>query len=144
MKTIISKKLQKNTPKTAFFSNIEKDTLENTNYRKVLFTTKNSQLVLMSLKPGEEIGTETHDLDQFFRFEAGQGEVIIEGTPHKVTDGDSATISSGTKHNIINISETEDLKLYSIYSPPNHKQGTIHKTKADDKEEHFDNKTDVS
>ena len=132
-----------NTKNTAFFSNIEKDTLANSNYRKVLFTTNGSQLVLMSLKPGEAIGTEKHDLDQFFRFEAGQGEVVINGISHKVSDGDSVTIPPGTEHNIINISKTEALKLYSIYSPPQHKKDTIHKTKASAKEEHFDGKTDI-
>lgn len=97
----------------------------------------------MSLKPGEEIGSETHNLDQFFRFEAGEGSVIINGVSHKVSDGDSVTIPPGTEHNIINTSKTGDLKLYSIYSPPNHKKGTIHKTKDSAKEEHFDGQTDI-
>lgn len=126
-----------------FVSNIEKDTLDNQDYRRVLFTAKNMQLVLMNLKPGEEIGTETHDLDQFFRFEAGQGQVVINKTKHSVKDGDAIIIPQGAQHNIINTSKTEDLKLYSIYSPPNHKKGTVHKTKKDEKEEHFDGKTDV-
>lgn len=131
----------KNDP--SFPADIEKQTIANTDYRRVLFTAKHSQLVLMSLKPGEEIGTETHDLDQFFRFEAGEGRVVVNGHSHKVEDGDSIVIPQGCEHNVINTSKTEDLKLYSIYSPPNHKRGTVHHTKADAKEEHFDGETDV-
>lgn len=126
-----------------FLSNIEKDTIDNIDYRRVLFTTSNSQLVLMSLKPKEEIGEEVHDLDQFIRFESGQGQVVLNKFIHEVSDGDAIVVPKGVNHNVINTSDTEDLKLYAIYSPPNHKKGTVHKNKTDEKEEHFDGKTDV-
>jgi len=113
-----------------FSDNIEKDTLENENFRKVLYTGNNMQLVLMSLKPGEDIGDEIHGVDQFFRFEKGEGEAIINGHKYPVTDGSSVVIPSGSKHNIKNTGE-EDLKLYSIYSPPHHADGVVHKTKAE-------------
>jgi mannose-6-phosphate isomerase-like protein (cupin superfamily) len=127
-----------------FNTNIEKDTLENENFRKVLYTGKNSQLVLMSLKPGEEIGLEVHpENDQFFRFEKGQGRVVIDDNEYTVEDGSAIIVPAGSEHNVINISETEDLKLYTIYSPPHHKDGIIRKTKeeaeADDAE--FDGQT---
>lgn len=128
---------------SGFHSNIESDTINNTDYRRVLFTAKNSQLVLMSLKPGEEIGEEIHDLDQFFRFEKGKGKVTINDTEYYVKDGDAIVIPEGSKHNVINTSTTDDLKLYSVYSPPQHKKGTIHKTKADETKEHFDGETDL-
>jgi mannose-6-phosphate isomerase-like protein (cupin superfamily) len=115
-----------------FNTNIEKDTLENENFRKVLYTGKNSQLVLMSLKPGEEIGLEVHpENDQFFRFEKGQGRVVIDDNEYTVEDGSAIIVPAGSEHNVINISETEDLKLYTIYSPPHHKDGIIRKTKED-------------
>jgi len=111
---------------------IEKLTLENTNFRQVLFTGKKTQLVLMSLKPGEDIGEEVHDhVDQFFRFEAGEGKVVIDGQEYLVKDGDAVIAPAGSKHNIANISSSEDLKLYTLYSPPNHPNGTVHKTKAE-------------
>ena len=121
--------------------NIEKLTLENENFRKVLYTGKHSQLVLMSLKPKEEIGEEIHDQsDQFFRFEKGTGKVIIDGNEKSVSDGDAVIVPVGAKHNIINTSETEPLKLYTIYSPAHHKDQTIHQTKeqAEQDSEHFD------
>lgn len=127
-----------------FVTNIEKDTENNNFFRKVIFTAKNSQLVLMSLKPGEEIGVEVHNnLDQFFRFEDGEGKVVIEGVEFPVEDGFAVVIPAGTEHNVINTSPNEPLKLYTIYSPPNHKDGTIHQTKqeAEALEEHFDGKT---
>jgi len=127
-----------------FITNIEKDTEGNEFFRKVIFTAKYSQLVLMSLKPGEEIGKEVHNnLDQFFRFEEGKGKVVIEGTEFSVEDGSAVVIPAGTEHNIINTSLQEPLKLYTIYSPPNHQDGTIHKTKeeAEASDEHFDGKT---
>ena len=112
--------------------NIEKETLKNTFFRRVLFTGKHSQLVVMNLKPGEEIGMEVHNtVDQFFRFESGYGKVIIDDIQYKVGDGDSIVVLAGSKHNIINTSSKENLKLYTIYSPPNHPDGTIHKTKAE-------------
>jgi len=127
-----------------FKNNIEKETLENNNFRKVLYTAKYSQLVLMSLKPKEEIGMETHEKnDQFFRFESGQGKCIIDGNEYKVTNGDAIIVPAGAKHNIINISDTEALKLYTIYSPPNHEDGVIRQTKkeAETIEEKFDGTT---
>src|SRR4030042_3769100 len=115
-----------------FINNIEKDTLENDFFRKVIFTAEHSQLVLMSLKPNEEIGEEVHDtLDQFFRFEKGKGKVVLEGEEFEITDGFVLVVLAGTKHNIINTSSEEALKLYTIYSPPNHEDKTIHKTKEE-------------
>mgnify|MGYP001567161631 CR=1 FL=1 len=127
-----------------YVANIEKDTLENTNFRKVLYTAKNSQLVVMSLKPNEDIGTEVHQLDQFIRVEKGTGKTVLNGKEHETGDGSAVIIPAGTEHNIINTSETEEMKLYTIYSPPNHQDGIIHATKADamaDEGEHFDGKT---
>lgn len=127
-----------------FKSNIEKDTLANSNFRHVLYTGKYSQLVLMNLKPGEEIGEEVHKtVDQFFRFEKGEGVVSIDGVKHKVTDGDAVIVPAGAKHNVTNTSKTKELKLYTIYSPPEHQDGTIRKTKAEAlaKPEEFDGKT---
>jgi mannose-6-phosphate isomerase-like protein (cupin superfamily) len=127
-----------------FKSNIEKDTLVNTNFRRVLYTGKNSQLVLMNLKPGEEIGEEVHKtVDQFFRFEKGEGIVSIDGIEQKITDGDAVIVPAGARHNVMNTSKTKELKLYTIYSPPEHRDGTVRKTKADAlaKPEEFDGKT---
>ncbi len=123
-----------------YITNIEKATLENTDYRRVLYTSKSSQLVLMNIKPGDEIGEEVHDLDQFIRIEQGSAQVILDDISHDVQDDDAIVIPQGTNHNVINTGDI-DLKLYSVYSPPEHKDGTVHKTKADDKEEHFDGKT---
>lgn len=122
---------------------IEKLTLENNNFRKVLYTAKFSQLVLMSLNPSEEIGEEIHDVDQFFRFEKGQGKAILEGVSQDVKDGDTVIVPAGTKHNIINTSTNEALKLYTLYSPPHHRDGVVHatKTEAEADTEHFDGKT---
>jgi mannose-6-phosphate isomerase-like protein (cupin superfamily) len=115
-----------------YFTNIEKDTLENENFRKVLYTSKHSQLVLMSLKPKEEIGMEVHpDNDQFFRFEKGIGKVIIDGNEYNVSDGSAIVVPAGAEHNVINMSETEELKLYTIYSPPHHKDGILRQTKEE-------------
>ena len=115
-----------------FNSNIEKETIENTNFRKVLYTGKHSQLVLMSLKPNEEIGMEMHpDNDQFFRFEKGQGKCIIDGNAYELGDGSVIIVPSGAQHNIINTSNVEDLKLYTIYSPAHHKDGIVRATKAE-------------
>ncbi|OIO49210.1 MAG: cupin [Parcubacteria group bacterium CG1_02_41_12] len=125
-----------------FYSNIEKDTLANTDFRRVLYTGKHSQLVLMCLKPREEIGVEVHsDIDQFFRVEEGQGQVIIDENEYSVKDGDAVVVPSGSNHNVINTSDTEDLKLYTIYSPAEHKDGTVVANKADAIEEHFDGNT---
>jgi mannose-6-phosphate isomerase-like protein (cupin superfamily) len=126
-----------------YVTNIENDTLKNRDFRRVLYTAKNTQLVLMSLGAKEEIGEEIHTLDQFIRVEAGQGIAILDGVEHRLADGFAVVIPAGTKHNVINDSETEDLKLYTLYSPPEHRDGTIHPTKSDalSHEEHFDGKT---
>lgn len=127
-----------------FVSNIEGDTLENGNFRKVLYTSKHSQLVLMSLAPNEEIGMEVHpDNDQFFRFEKGEGKCIIDGNEYDVKDGTAVVVPAGAQHNIINVSEVEDLKLYTIYSPAHHKDGIVRTTKdeAIANEAEFDGKT---
>jgi mannose-6-phosphate isomerase-like protein (cupin superfamily) len=127
-----------------FVTNIEKDTLANNNFRQVLYTGKHSQLVLMSLKPSEEIGMEIHnDNDQFFRFEKGQGKVIIDGNEYQVSDGSAVVVPAGAQHNIINVSTDQDLKLYTIYSPAHHKDGIVRATRdeAMANEEDFDGKT---
>ena len=117
---------------TGFFANIEKETLQNNNFRKVLFTGAHSQLVVMSLLPREEIGMEVHpNVDQFFRIEAGAAKVIMNGQETQVKADDVFIVPAGTNHNVINTSTTEPLKLYTIYSPPNHLAGTIHKTKME-------------
>ncbi|MFZ3019928.1 MAG: cupin domain-containing protein [Minisyncoccia bacterium] len=123
--------------------NIEKASIENDNFRTVLYTAKNCQLVLMSLKPGEEIGEEVHTLDQFLRCEAGEGKSIVNGTEYPFSDGFVVVVPAGAKHNIINTSSDRPLKIYTVYAPPNHKDGTVHITKADAEknEEHFDGKT---
>lgn len=124
---------------TGYSTNIEADTLENENFRKVLFTARHSQLVLMTLKPGEEIGAEHHDdRDQFFRIEAGTGEAIIDGERHALSDGVAVVVPAGAEHNVINTSDSDALRLYTIYSPAEHPDGTIHATKAeaDDAEKH--------
>lgn len=112
--------------------NIEKLTLENDNFRKVLYTGPHSQLVLMSLKPQEEIGMEVHEEnDQFFRFESGKGRVIIDGNEYDVADGDAVVVPAGAEHNVINTSDSEDLKLYTIYSPAHHEDGVVRATKEE-------------
>ncbi len=117
---------------TGFHADIETETLNNTNFRKVLFTAPHSQLVLMSLLPNEEIGMEVHqNVDQFFRFEAGEGKAILNGEEIAFKANDVVIVPAGTNHNIINTSGTESLKLYTIYSPANHPDGTINATKAD-------------
>ncbi len=115
-----------------FVTDIEKETFANDNFRKVLYTSKHQQLVVMSIVPGGEIGEETHtDVDQFLRIEMGQGKAIVNGVEHEVSDGFSITVPAGTKHNVVNTSSEVPLKLYTVYSPPNHKDGLVHKTKAD-------------
>jgi mannose-6-phosphate isomerase-like protein (cupin superfamily) len=114
-----------------FLVNIEQKAVENTFFRQVLFTAPHSQLVVMSLKPGEDIGLERHDdVDQFIRVEAGRGTAVLDGREHPLGDGSAVIIPAGTSHNIINASRSEPLKLYTIYSPPNHPDGTVHPTKA--------------
>lgn len=118
--------------KKGYKDNIEKLTLENDNFRQVLYTAGHCQLVLMSLQPGEEIGSEVHeDGDQFFRFEKGQGKVIINETEYLVIDGDSVIVPANSQHNVINASASEPLKLYTIYAPPHHKDGVVRKTKEE-------------
>lgn len=126
-----------------FIGDIEDLTEENSDFRRVLYTGKNLQLVLMSLAPGEEIGAEVHeDRDQFFRVEAGKGEVRIDGKPSPIEDDDAVIVPAGARHNIVNTGD-EPLRLYTIYGPPEHRDGTVHRTKAeaDASEEHFDGKT---
>ena len=126
-----------------FTANIEKDTLENKDFRKVLYTGKHLQLVLMSLKPGEDIGEETHrNVDQFFRFESGSGKCIIDGNEYKLKSGTVIVVPAGAKHNIINTGNTKDLKLYTLYGPPNHQDGIVRVTKEDAQKnaEKFDGK----
>lgn len=121
---------------SGYIVNIDDATAKNRDYRRVLFTAKHTQLVLMRLKPGDEIGEEVHDLDQFIRFEAGEGSVILEGKTHSVSEGFAVVIPAGTRHNVVNSSKTSDLK-----------DGTIHKTKQEgdaDEHHHFDGKTSVS
>ncbi len=128
-----------------FHVNLEEVSKENTDFRRVLYTGKGSQLVLMCLPPSEEIGTETHhENDQFFRFESGEGRVTINGEIYDVHDGDSVVVPMGAEHNVVNISSDESLKFYTIYSPAHHEDGTVHKTKEEamrDEEEHFDGTT---
>lgn len=126
-----------NKPTKGYIVDIEKVTEENIDYRRVLFTAKNIQLVLMNLQPGEEIGEETHHLDQFIRVEEGDATVYLDGESFPLGDDYAVIIPAGVKHNVINTGD-EELKLYSLYAPPEHKDGTVHNTKADEKEEHFD------
>ncbi len=126
-----------------FKSNIEKDTIKNKNFRKVFYTSAHSQLVLMSLKPKEEIGAEVHkENDQFIRFEGGKGRVEIDDNKYVVKDGDAVVIPAGARHNVINTSTTEELKIYTIYSPPHHKDQIVRTTReeAEANDEEFDGK----
>lgn len=131
-------------PVKGFHSNIERDVMENTNFRKVLYTSVHMQVVLMTLNPGEEIGEEIHNAnDQFFRFESGNGKCIINGNEYSVSDGDAIMVPAGAKHNVINTAGAGGLKMYTIYGPPNHKDGTVRATKreAEDFPEKFDGET---
>lgn len=127
-----------------YITNIEDATMENENFRKVLYTAHHSQLVVMSLKPLEEIGEEVHHLDQFLRVEEGVGAAVLDDVRHEIQKDFVVVVPAGTKHNIINTSPDKEMKLYTIYSPAEHKDGTIHKTKEDamkDEADHFDEKT---
>ena len=127
-----------------FCQNIEQLTIENTNFRKVLYTGKHNQLVLMALKPNEEIGMEVHnDNDQFFRFEKGQGKVVIDDNEYQVGDGFAVVVPAGAQHNVINTSASDELKLYTIYSPAHHKDGVVRPTTAEAEADspEFDGKT---
>ena len=116
---------------------IEQAALDNKNFRKVLYTSHHLQLVLMSLQPGEEIGFEVHkNVDQFFRVEQGSGKCIIDDHEYEINNGDVIIVPAGSKHNIINTGEQDSLKLYTIYSPPNHKDGTVHATRSDAAKHH--------
>ena len=112
--------------------NIEDKTLDNDNFREVLYTARNSQLVVMTVQPGDEIGLERHEgHDQFIRVESGEGVAILDGERHALADGSAVVIPAGTEHNVINTSSDEPLRLYTIYSPPEHPDGTVHRTKAE-------------
>jgi len=115
-----------------YTTNIEEDTLENEDFRRVLYTGEHTQLVLMTLRPGEEIGLETHDdIDQFIRVEAGTAEGVLDGEEFTLEDGDVVVIPAGAEHNVTNTSDVTDLRLYTLYSPPEHPDGTVHPTKDD-------------
>jgi mannose-6-phosphate isomerase-like protein (cupin superfamily) len=127
-----------------YVTHLERETEKNADFRHVLYTGKHSQLVLMCLEPGEEIGEETHeDHDQFFRFEGGEGKVIIDGVEHRVNDGNGVIVPAGARHNVVNTSKRANLRLYTIYSPPEHQDGVVRHTKKDAiaSEEHFDGRT---
>lgn len=126
--------------KKGYIVHIEQETLTNTDYRRVLYTGAHSQLVVMCIQPGDEIGAETHELDQFIRVEAGKAKVVLNDVEHELPADHAVVIPAGTKHNVINTGESE-LKLYSIYSPPEHKDGTVHPSKVDEQGEHFDGTT---
>lgn len=129
---------------TGYSTNIEKQARENNNFRKVLYTGEHSQLVLMSLDPQEDIGEEIHtDIDQFLRFESGSGKCVIDGNEYQVSDGVAIVVPAGAKHNVINTSSSEDLKLYTIYSPPHHEDGIVRTTKkeAEENDAEFDGLT---
>lgn len=126
-----------------YIQNIEKLTKENTLFRNVVYTAKHSQLTLMHLQPSEDIGEEVHDVDQFLRIEQGSGRAILDGVTHEIVDGSAIIVPAGATHNIINDSSAEPMKLYTIYSPPHHRDGVTHATKEDamNDSEHFDGKT---
>jgi len=126
-----------------FVANIEELTEENIYFRKVLYTSKHSQLVVMCIEPGEDIGAEIHHLDQFLRCESGSGKAILDGVEHAISDGYAIIVPAGAMHNIINTSKKEPLKLYTVYSPPNHRDQVLHYTRAEAMadEEEFDGKT---
>jgi mannose-6-phosphate isomerase-like protein (cupin superfamily) len=125
-----------------FVQNIEAVAIQNSEFRHVLYTAKHCQLVVMALKPGEEIGAEVHKLDQFFRVEAGEGAAVLDGVRTSIGTGFAVLVPAGTKHNIVNTGAAP-LKLYTLYSPPNHRDGVVHHTRADAEadSEHFDGKT---
>lgn len=127
-----------------YIANIEEKALANEYFREVLYTDTRVQLVIMSLNPMEDIGEEVHHLDQFIRVEEGEGKAVLDGVETPISDGSVVVIPEGTRHNIVNLSGDESLKLYTLYTPPHHKDGTIHKTKAEataDTSDHFDGET---
>ncbi len=125
-----------------YITNIEDDTLANENFRKVLYTDERLQLVIMSVAPSDDIGEEVHEVDQFIRIESGEGKSVLNGETSTLKDGSVVVIPAGTKHNIVNTSSENPLKLYTLYAPPNHREGVVHKTKAEAEadEEHFQTK----
>ena len=125
-----------------FVQDIEGLAVKNEEFRRVLYTARHCQLVVMALKPGEEIGAEVHTLDQFFRVEEGTGEAVLDGTRHPIRAGFAVVVPAGTSHNIINTGSVP-LKFYTLYAPPNHRDGVVHHTRADAEadDEHFDGKT---
>jgi len=126
-----------------YVENIEQLTLKNEYFRQVVYTAKSTQLTIMHLQPSEDIGEEVHDVDQFLRIEKGTGRAVLNGVESGLVDGSVIIVPAGVKHNIINTSMTEPMKLYTLYSPPHHRDGVIHKTKKDamGDSEHFDGKT---
>lgn len=122
---------------------IEKAAVENDNFRRVLYTAKNSQLVVMALKPNEDIGEEAHGLDQFLRIEEGEGKAVLDGVEHIIKAGFAVVVPAGAKHNIINTSAEKEMKIYTVYSPPNHRDRVTHaiKEEGEKDDEHFDGKT---
>ena len=141
---IKGQKAAKNQIKRGFKTQIEATTLQNANFRKVLYTSQHLQLVVMSLLPGEDIGSEIHEeTDQFFRFEQGHGKCIINENEYDIRNGDVVVIPAGAKHNIINVDPVAELKMYTIYAPPNHKDGIVRSSKkeAETNEEEFDGTT---
>ena len=123
-----------------FVQDIEALAVKNAEFRRVLYTAKHTQLVVMALQPKEEIGAEVHKLDQFFRVEEGSGEAVLDGVRTSIQAGFAVVVPAGTNHNIINTGSVP-LKLYTIYAPPNHRDGVVHHTRADADNEHFDGKT---
>ena len=125
-----------------FVQNIETLTKENRDFRRVVYTAKNAQLVLMAIPPGDHIGLEVHDVDQFFRVETGKGELVINDVRTPIEDGSAIVVPAGAQHDIVNTG-TAPLKLYTLYAPPHHRDGTVHRTRADadNDKEHFDGKT---
>ncbi len=126
-----------------FHTSIDSALDNNSNFRQVLYTARNTQLVIMNILPSDEIGQEVHDVDQFFRFESGQGRVVIDAEEYLVKAGDVVVVPAGSQHNVNNTSNSEPLKLYTLYCPPHHKDKTIHATKevAQEDKEHFDGET---
>ena len=115
-----------------YVGQINKETADNTNFRQVMYTGKFSQLVVMNLKPGEEIGMEVHDdVDQFLRIEAGEGKAVLDGEEFPIKAGSAVVVAAGVEHNFVNTSGDREMKLYTIYSPPEHPEGTVHQTKAE-------------
>jgi len=125
-----------------YIENIEQQTLENKYFRQVLYTAKHTQLTVMHLQPNEDIGEEVHDVDQFLRIEQGSGRAVVSDVASKISDGSAVIVPAGVKHNIINDSDTEPMKVYTLYSPPHHRDGVVHKTKEEaiKDAEHFDGK----